>query len=599
MKLSKLYSNRPEVFEPISFNPGLNVVLAEIRVPENRKKDTHNLGKSTLGQLIDFALLAGRKPTFFLFKHPELFDVFVFFLEIELLDGSFVTVRRSVLHHSRIAFKRHAKAGLDLSDAPDSAWDHTEVPFDKARDLLDGLLDLRDLKPWGYRKIVGYLLRSQYDFEEVFQLRKFASAHKDWKPFLAHVLGFDGDAVAQHYAKEEELETKRGEERVIERELGGSIADLSKIEGMLLLKQADAEKRRRLLDAFDFREADKQQTRVVVDDLDISIAQLNSERYSLLQVRKKITASLADDEILFDVNRAAEVFQDAGVFFGGQLKRDFQQLIEFNRAITEERGIYLKQELAEVESELKRVGVELQRLGKQRVEALAFLSEADVFAKYKAISDELIGLRADITSLERQRTFLHRLQDLRATIRTISDEKKHLQARIETDVELQNSDATRPFATVRIFFNEVVEEVIGRKALLSVSPNQQGHLDFKAEILDDAGNATSADLGNTYRKLLCVAFDLALARAHLTGRYPRFMFHDGVLESLDDRKKHNLLRVMRSYAELGLQHVITAIDSDLPPAEGDSGAEIFSSAEVVLRLHDEGASGRLFKMKPW
>ena len=36
------------------------VVLAEIRVPENRQLDTHNLGKSTVGELIDFCLLKGR-----------------------------------------------------------------------------------------------------------------------------------------------------------------------------------------------------------------------------------------------------------------------------------------------------------------------------------------------------------------------------------------------------------------------------------------------------------------------------------------------------------------------------------------------------------
>lgn len=48
MKLSKLYANKSELFEPITFVSGLNVVLAEIRLPENKKKDTHNLGKTTL-----------------------------------------------------------------------------------------------------------------------------------------------------------------------------------------------------------------------------------------------------------------------------------------------------------------------------------------------------------------------------------------------------------------------------------------------------------------------------------------------------------------------------------------------------------------------
>jgi uncharacterized protein YydD (DUF2326 family) len=60
MKLSRLYSNKPELFEPVDFVAGLNVVMAEIRLPENRDKDTHNLGKTTLGRLLDFGFLAGR-----------------------------------------------------------------------------------------------------------------------------------------------------------------------------------------------------------------------------------------------------------------------------------------------------------------------------------------------------------------------------------------------------------------------------------------------------------------------------------------------------------------------------------------------------------
>ena len=81
MKLSRLYSNKPELFEPVDFVAGLNVVMAEIRLPENRDKDTHNLGKTTLGRLLDFGFLAGRDPKFFLFKHLDLFKDFVFLPE--------------------------------------------------------------------------------------------------------------------------------------------------------------------------------------------------------------------------------------------------------------------------------------------------------------------------------------------------------------------------------------------------------------------------------------------------------------------------------------------------------------------------------------
>ncbi|WP_243325053.1 DUF2326 domain-containing protein [Geothrix sp. SG200] len=598
MKLSKLYTNKPKRFAPISFAEGLNVVLAEIRLPENRSKDTHNLGKTTLGRVIDFCLLAGRDPDFFLFKHEDLFKAFVFFLEIKLLDGSYVTIRRSVEEATKISFKRHTQGERDFTDLPETSWDHTSLAFEKARDLLDGLLDLRDLKPWTYRKVVGYLVRSQDDFREVFHLKKFASGHSDWKPFLAHLLGFNSSIISLHYDKEDELSRKKGEEDVIKRELGGSVVDVSKIEGMLHLKQTEAEKKQRLLDAFDFRQSDKQKTKVVVDELDTKIARLNSERYSLLQNKKKITVSIEDDEILFDPKSAAELFAEAGILFAGQIKREFEQLLDFNRAITEERRGYLKEELAEVEGELKRINAEILELNKRRMETLSFLGESDHFAKYKQVSNELVALRADITSLERQREFLRRLQDLRASIRALAEEKSHLQMRIEADVEQQNAEKTSQFSTIRVFFSEIVEEVINRKALLSVAPNQQGHLEFKAEILDDSGNSTSADLGFTYRKLLCVAFDLALARVHVDGRYPRFLYHDGVFESLDDRKKQNLMEVIRSYSSLGIQHLITLIDSDLPASlEGE--APFFQDSEVILRLHDEDESGRLFRMRAW
>ena len=137
---------------------------------------------------------------------------------------------------------------------------------------------------------------------------------------------------------------------------------------------------------------------------------------------------------------------------------------------------------------------------------LSFLSSTDVFSKYKQISDEMVGLRADITSLERQRGFLTKLQEHRAEIRAITEERGRLQVLIEADVERQKSDNNSLFSIIRLFFSEIVEDVIDRKALLSVSPNQEGHLEFKAEILDESGNTTSADLGHTYRKLLCMHF---------------------------------------------------------------------------------------------
>lgn len=595
MKLSRLYSNKPDIFRPVNFTTGLNVVLAEIRLPENRDKDTHNLGKTTLGRLIDFCMLSRRDPRFFLFRHSTLFQGFVFFLEIELSESSYVTVRRSVDDPTKICFRRHTERHEDFSLEDVDSWDHVNVPFDRSKDLLDGILDLRSIQPWPYRKGLGYLLRSQDDYGDVFHLGKFSSAHSDWKPFLAQLLGFNARLVGEHYGKEKALAEKEAVVDTLNRELGGSVGDLSKIEGILLLKQNEAKKKEDLLKAFDFGLQDEDKTKRLVDDLDHGIAALNSRRYSLTQRRKKILAALEEDRITFDPDDAKRLFQEVGVLFEGQIKKDFEQLIAFNRAITDERRSYLQVERSEIEAELRNLNTELTDLGSRRSSVLSFLTEVDVFEKFKQVSDELITLRADITSLERQRTSLSRLQELRGEIRTLTDERNRLQTQIEANVEEQNSNQESLFSTIRLFFSEIIEEVIDRKALLSVAPNQYGHLEFKAEILDESGNSTSADDGFTYRKLLCIAFDMAVLRAHLDVRFPRFVYHDGVFESLDDRKKSNLLAVIRQYVSLGIQSVITLIDSDLP-SDID---EVFQEDEIVLRLHDGGQEGRLFNMQSW
>lgn len=226
------------------------------------------------------------------------------------------------------------------------------------------------------------------------------------------------------------------------------------------------------------------------------------------------------------------------------------------------------------------------------------MSDTDVVRKYKEASDELVELRSDVISLTRQREHLQTLQRLRSEIRDAVEEKTHLESALEREFEEKNSPGTDSvYRTIRLLFDEIIEGVLDQNALLTVSLNQQYHPEFEAEILDESGNATSAQRGHTYKKLLCIAFDLAVLRAHLDKGFPAFVFHDGVFESLDRRKKSNLVDVMREYSNLGIQQIVTLIDTDMPPDV--DGTPVFSEDEIVLRLHDEGTEGRLFRLRSW
>ncbi|WGZ36762.1 DUF2326 domain-containing protein [Xylella fastidiosa subsp. pauca] len=582
----------------MKFNPGLNVVMAEIRLPENRKKDTHNLWKTTLGRLLDFFFLSKRDRNLFLFKHEKLFDHFVFFLEVECEDASFITVRRSVGCATKIAFKRHKTGDKDFSTLLRSEWDHWDVTFDDARQLLHDLLGWRMLKDWSYRKVLGYLLRSQENFSKVFELSHSVVKHADWKPFLAHLLGFDGKCAAEYYKKIQELESKKKEAELLRKTWGRSLDSLEEIETTELRKQDEVNKKQALLDTFDFHAQDPALTEELVDTVDERIAALNARRYSMRSHWKRVKTSLQEGQILFCPDEAQVLFDEVGVLFEGQIKKDFEHLIAFNRAITAERHDYLQEELAEIEGALKEVNAELDDLGKRRAEGLAFLTNRGVFTKYQTLCNEIIALRGEIAFLEYQREPLRKLHALDQYIGTLKHECIDLEERINTDVQQQCSEKKSLFASIGRYFKEMIREVIDCYGSLRVTTNKHGHLEFHAEITDAAGKPTSADLGNTYRRLMCIAFDLAVLRAYLNDPFPRFVYHDGVFESLDDRKKENLLRVIRQYASFGIQSVITLIDSDLPE-RSVKDLPVFSADEIVLTLHDEGESGRLFKMQSW
>lgn len=60
----------------------------------------------------------------------------------------------------------------------------------------------------------------------------------------------------------------------------------------------------------------------------------------------------------------------------------------------------------------------------------------------------------------------------------------------------------------------------------------------------------------------------------------------------------NLLDSVRSYADLGIQSIITVMDFDLPTSEEDSDGGL-NEDDIILRLHQDGEQGRLFHFDGW
>ena len=105
MKLSKIYTNKDEVFTPIHFNKGLNIIIGRMFNKTDMNIDTHNLGKTFLITVIDFLLLNDCNKNHTFKESFNLFKDFEFYLEIELNSGKYLTIKRTVGNDKKINIK--------------------------------------------------------------------------------------------------------------------------------------------------------------------------------------------------------------------------------------------------------------------------------------------------------------------------------------------------------------------------------------------------------------------------------------------------------------------------------------------------------------
>ena len=128
MKLSRLYSNDAR-FHSIVFNDGLNVVLGKVTRRYDMLRDSHNLGKSSLIEVLDFMMLKELKADSFFKKYANIFSSHIFYIELLLNDSTYLTIRRAVANPNNISF---IKSEVSCKCHEHTKWDVT-LPLTKSK----------------------------------------------------------------------------------------------------------------------------------------------------------------------------------------------------------------------------------------------------------------------------------------------------------------------------------------------------------------------------------------------------------------------------------------------------------------------------------
>jgi uncharacterized protein YydD (DUF2326 family) len=169
------------------------------------------------------------------------------------------------------------------------------------------------------------------------------------------------------------------------------------------------------------------------------------------------------------------------------------------------------------------------------------------------------------------------------------------------EIEAQVSAGTDIQEKINTEFSRMVRKVLSLNGSVFLRMNQSGNIDpqHTADPPQTDAGASSQSEGTTYKRLLCILFDLAVLKAYAGQPFFRFVYHDGVLETMDDRKKFELLALLKEFvAETGVQYIFSVIQSEMPHDQDGKRLE-FEPREIVRELSDVGVKGRLFQMSPF
>ena len=596
MKLSKLYTNQPN-FKNIQFNSGFNVIYADVKTKDD-KRNSHCLGKSLLIVLIDFLLLKKVDKKNPLYKTTSeignsIFNDYIFYLEIMLNSGKYLTIQRSVANHSKIAFKLNETSVENF--IPPADWD-LELSFDKAKKQLSEYLSFEFFanKKYDYRKAINYCLRKQVDYQDIYRLVKFKSGKDSyWKPFMFDLLGFDGNLLEEKYEKEAKISEIERFIRAEEKDFDIQRDEKDEIEGLILIKEKEKAELIRELDSFNFYRQDKENIHRLVDDIEQKISELNTDLYNIDFEINRLQKSIKN-RFAFDLKKVEAVFNGAKIYFSEQLKKDYNDLLEFNSKLTIERNRLLRETLKTRSEEQESLRKQLQELNEQKAELLSFIQDTDVFKKFKNYQKKVVEAESEILSLRSKLNAIDLIGSKEKQIKTYQTELESVIDKIKA--ELDNPSENKIYTEIRTVFSDYYKRILDETAILSLKLNKSDNIDFNEPKVQNKTTKQMTQQGDgfTYTKLFCVCFDLALLTTYRSQSFFRFVYHDDVFANQDNRPKLKLLSLIKELCDrYGIQYIFTIIKDEVPYDKENQPVE-FSDEEIILELHDKDETGTLF-----
>lgn len=525
VKIIKI-SSEIQSFRAVEFNQDFSIILGVAKSKGEGK--SHNLGKTTLIELIDH-ILFGSRDSERIKAIKANFDNPIFYIDIE---------SKGVISRVTADYSKKKKA----------------------------------IYPKEIRQAYEYFIRFQDDYKDEFRKVSIRGKDSTWKPLLMRLMGFNEGPLLEKYEVES---TIADYDKFISIAANSGIRRESKQQDIERLEQRRSEILLSI-NTLDFSSVEDKTSIELASHTDVSIATLKRSIYIHRKELASINESLTQNSFVdLSSSRIGDMYRQMEIYFGDQLVKDLADVQAFFLQVTENRTTALngiKKRISEKLSEMER---ELSQLVKKRASYLKIIISKDAIDTYRDLSTQLAEVETEL-SLLKQDIYKESIQN--ATIENNRLKTKQLQLAAEVATEIDENDEI--FSLIKKEYSKIMSEVMDIDAELNIEKNSTGNIEFRTTSWKD-GSPSQELKGEMAKKISCAAFDVALRIVNNDDN--GFIIHDGVIDNADKNIKSKFINAMKFRAKhYNFQYILTAISDDLP--------ESIEKNDIVITLSDRSES---------
>jgi uncharacterized protein YydD (DUF2326 family) len=574
-------------FKTLTFQPGLNILLADKSEGANDRQSRNGAGKTSFIELVHFLFGAEvRKESIFRSEAlvPWNFDIAVD------IAGEAVSVTRNGTKPGRILVNSAVetwpvmpqfdqRAGLfDLSNE-DWKADLGHLWFGLPISAGGGIERFHP----SFRSFFSYFVRRQNSggFQQPMQ---HSTMQQSWdqQVSICYLLGLDWSIPGRFQElKGQEKLAQELRKAVRSGELGRFFGKAADFRTRLTIAEVRAERLRSRLETFEvvpeYKELE-QEANEITRELD----GLNEENVIDSDLLQRLRASLADENAP-NPGDIMKLYAEAGVVLPDMVRRRFDQVEMFHRAIIENRRTHLNAEITSAEARIAERDRRIAERDRRRQQIMGILHSGGALEHYVSLREEAGRLEAEIEALRQRLETAERLESTKAELDVA---RANLTKALRDDIH-ERSDIVRE---VILEFESLSESLYEKAGSLTVSETGGGP-QFEVHIDGERSK------GITNMQIFC--FDLMLTEISLkNGRGPGFLIHDSHLfDGVDERQIAKALQLGAERAEAaGFQYIVTMNSDVLPRAGFKPGFDILDHV-MNTKLTDATETGGLFGLR--